>query len=477
MIEGSGDETCTTAGVETRQALRFNIRRVRRVTGLIALWPIAAGFSVGALAFAPFGNDVPNRPVHEAITDRTHTYRQLALFGLILEQVRAQYVTAPSEPDLIRAATEGMFLALDVHSSYLPPARFADLLRQDSGQFGGVGIEAEVNNGIVKVIASVDDSPAERAGIMAGDLVVEVDGRSTVGKTMDEIGAMFLGAVGSDVEITIVRDTVANPIQFSLKRETIKLGAPRLSFERTVPVVRLSSFSDRSSRELAKLIRSLVADAKPAGVILDLRSNIGGPLEQAAQIADAFLAGGAIFYTRGRGEGRIRRYDAVPDDIDALLASVPVIVLVNGGTASAAEVVSGALQDHRRATLVGTRTFGKGVAQNVIVLGQESGMTLTTARIYTPSNRSIQALGIMPDIEIVQTVPATFKGKVSIPGEAGLARHLPGEQGEATFTSLIYVPGNHREDNQLQYAVDLVLGIVHREAFPADPQRFHPANK
>ncbi|WP_163877717.1 S41 family peptidase [Rhizobium laguerreae] len=447
-------------------------KRLPAMARLAAAITVVASCAAAALAQLPLEGGATNERSPETSQKRALSYRQLALFGDVLEQVRNRHVGAPKDQELIRAAIEGMFMALDAHSSYLPPERFDEMRRQDAGKFGGLGIEATVEDGMVKVTAPIEDTPAERAGIKANDRIVEIDGQPTSGKSLEQMGAMFLGEVGSHVEVAIVREGVAKPIRLKLTREFITLGIARLTYVQTVPVIRLTSFSGQSYDGLERVIREAVsrAERSPAGIILDLRNNGGGPIDQARRVADAFLARGAIFYSRGRDENQTSRYEAVPDEIDALITAVPVIVLINGGTASAAEIVAGALQDHRRATLVGTRTFGKGVIQTVIALGEHTGVCLTTARIYTPSNRSIQALGIMPDIEVVQTVPEAFRGKDAIPSEAGLARHLPGEQGEATFTSSIYVPLDRADDQQLQYAVKLILRQAHHEAFPAEPE-------
>ncbi|MBX4973136.1 S41 family peptidase [Rhizobium lentis] len=430
---------------------------------------IVTSSAVAALAFLPVKSDAPDERHGTGSAEGGAAYRELALFGEVLEQVRNRHVDAPKDAQLIRAAIDGMFTTLDAHSSYLPPERFDEIRRQDAGSFDGLGIEATVEDGVVKVTALIEDSPAGRAGIRANDRIVEVDGKPISGQTLEQMPALFLGEVGSTAELAILREGVASPIKLKLRREIITLGIPRLTFEQAVPVIRLASFSEQTQEGMERVIRAAVdgAGRPPAGIILDLRNNGGGPLDQARRVADAFLARGAIFYSRGRDE-RMSRYAAHPDAVDALIAAVPVIVLVNGGTASAAEIVAGALQDRRRATLVGTRTFGKGVVQTVIALGEHAGMSLTTARVYTPSNRSIQALGIEPDIEVVQAVPEAYAGKATVAGEAGLARHLRGEQGEATFTSSIYVPAAHADDEQLQYAIKLILGQVHHAAYPAD---------
>lgn len=433
---------------------------------------VLASSAVAALAFLPLESDAPDERHRAGSAGEGATYRQLALFGEVFEQIRNRHVGAPEDRKLIGAAIEGMFTGLDAHSSYLPPERFDEMRRQDAGRFGGLGIEATVEDGMVKVTALLEDTPAERAGIRANDRIVEVDGQPTSGMRLEQMAALFAGEVGSVAELAILREGVAGLIRLKLTRAIITLGTPLLTYEQSVPVIRLASFSEQTYDGMERVIRAAVSDTRrpPAGIILDLRNNGGGPLDQAWRVADAFLARGAIFYSCGRDQ-RISRYPAHPDGLDALIAAVPVIVLVNGGTASAAEIVAGALQDHRRATLVGTRTFGKGVVQTIVALGGHAGMSLTTARVYTPSNRSIQALGIAPGIEIVQRVPQAFAGVATIAGEAGLARHLRGEQGEATFTSSIYVPADRADDEQLQYAVKLVLGRVHHQAYPADPDQ------
>lgn len=395
-------------------------------------------------------------------------YRQLELFGLVLDRIREEYIEAPDETELIRAAIQGMLSSLDPHSAYLSPESFSDVREDTSGTFGGLGIEVTMEDGLVKVVTPYDDSPAARAGILANDLVVEIDGQQVFGMTLDEAVALMRGEVGTDIDIAISREGVDQLIELTLTRDVIAVAAVRWSYERDVPVVRLARFSAQAYTGLDKAIREIFAEGRPEGIILDLRNNPGGLVDQAQFVADAFLSQGSVVLTRGRLPNQSSRYDARPDDLDALLDGVPVIVLINGGSASAAEIVAGALQDHGRATLVGTRSFGKGSVQSIIPLGFDGAMRLTTARYYTPDNRSIQALGITPDIQVFQDVPEEFQGRDEIIGEAGLAGHIAGEEEEATVGSSVYVPADREADNQLQYAVDLILGVAEDPAYPSD---------
>ncbi|HWJ87870.1 MAG TPA: S41 family peptidase [Pelagibacterium sp.] len=428
---------------------------------LIALVAIAA--SIGPVtAQAPQGQP-----------EQDEFYRQLELFGLVLDRIREEYIETPDETELIRAAIQGMLTSLDPHSAYLSPESFADVREDTSGTFGGLGIEVVMEDGLVKVVTPYDDSPASRAGILANDYVVEIDGQQVMGLTLDEAVEKMRGEIGTDVDLVISREGVNQLIDMTLTRDIIALTVVRWNFERDVPVIRLARFSGQAYGGLDTAIREIFEEndgEAPAGLILDLRNNPGGLVDQAQFVADAFLDKGAVVLTRGRIESQNSRYDARPDELDAMLADVPMIVLINGGSASAAEIVAGALQDQGRATLVGTRSFGKGSVQSIVPLGFDGAMRLTTARYYTPNNRSIQALGITPDVEVFQDVPEEFQGRDLIIGEAGLAGHIQGEtEEEATVGSSVYVPANREDDNQLQYAIDLILGEVQDPAFPPDP--------
>lgn len=402
--------------------------------------------------------------------DPLEIYADLNLFGEIFDRIRAEYVDPPDEQELIRAAIQGMLTSLDPHSGYLPP-QDADEFRQDtSGQFGGLGIEVTMEDGIVKVISPIDDTPAARAGVLANDLIVEIDGVSIQGLTLDQAVEKMRGPVGTDITVTVAREGVDKPLEFKLTRATIAMRAVRWTMEGDVAVLRLARFSAQAYIGIENAIKDIYADrdgVAPKGIILDLRNNPGGLVDQAVYVADAFLKQGAVVLTRGRTEQESARYDAEPDALDEQLKDVPLVVLINGGSASASEIVAGALQDHKRATLVGTRSFGKGSVQSIISLGPDGAMRLTTARYYTPDNRSIQALGITPDIEIRQVVPAEFQGRDEIVGEAGLAGHITIEgQEESTVGSSVYVPAEAADDAQLQYAIKLINGEETNPAYP-----------
>jgi carboxyl-terminal processing protease len=402
--------------------------------------------------------------------DPMEIYADLNLFGEIFDRIRAEYVDPPDEQELIRAAIKGMLRSLDPHSDYLPPQDYSDTREDISGQFGGLGIEVELLDGLVHVVSPIDETPAQRAGIMANDFIVKIDGVDVQGMTLDDAVGKMRGELGTSVVLTIAREGVSDPLEFELTRATISMRAVRWSMEGDVAVLRLLRFSEQAYVGIEKAIKDIYAERKdvpPKGIILDMRNNPGGLVDQSVYVADAFLKQGAVVLTRGRVDEESARYDAKPDALDSKIADVPMVVLINGGSASAAEIVAGALQDHKRATLVGTRSFGKGSVQSIISLGPDGAMRLTTARYYTPSNRSIQALGITPDIEIKQTVPDEFKGRDEIIGEAGLSGHITVEgQEETTVGSSVYVPAEKEKDDQLQYAIRLINGEETNDAFP-----------
>ncbi|MDV3252234.1 S41 family peptidase [Devosia sp. BK] len=414
---------------------------------------------------APAPEDLKKEP-----RDPLEVYSDLNLFGEIFDRIRAEYVDPPDEQELIRAAIQGMLTSLDPHSGYLPPADYDEMREDTSGEFGGLGIEVTMEEGAIKVISPIDETPAAKAGILANDFIVELDGTSIQGLSLDEAVAKMRGPIGTDITVTVVREGVTDPLKFTLTRATIAMRAVRWSMDGDVAVLRLSRFSAQAYIGIENAIKDIYAerDGKaPKGIILDLRNNPGGLVDQAVYVADAFLKQGAVVLTRGRTEAESARYDAQPDPLDAQLADVPLVVLINGGSASASEIVAGALQDHKRATLVGTRSFGKGSVQSIISLGPDGAMRLTTARYYTPDNRSIQALGITPDIEIHQVVPEELQGRDEIVGEAGLAGHIKIEgQEESTVGSSVYVPPEAADDAQLQYAIKLINGGETNAAYP-----------
>ncbi len=402
-------------------------------------------------------------------------YSQLKLFGDVFDRVRKEYVDVPDEKALIQAAIEGMLSSLDPHSGYLSPKNY-DAVREDtSGKFGGLGIELTMQEGVVKVVSPIPDTPASRAGLLANDYIVKLDGAPVMGMTMDKAISQMRGLVGTDITVTVVREGVADPFDVTLTRDFIPLRAVRWFVDNDVGVMRLDQFSEQAFSGIKDAINGIIKqlDGKlPKGLILDLRNNPGGLVDQAVMVADAFLSRGAIVLTRGRTAQESARYDAQPDQLDRLIAKVPLIVLINGGSASASEIVAGALQDQKRAVLVGTRSFGKGSVQSIISLGADGAMRITTARYYTPSNRSIQASGIQPDIKILENVPRELQGRDEIIGEAALAGQIGGgSQKEATSGSSIYVPADRSLDTQLNYAIDLILGNETNPAFPPDPNK------
>jgi carboxyl-terminal processing protease len=400
-------------------------------------------------------------------------YSDLTLFGEVFDRIRAEYVDAPDERELIHAAIQGMLTSLDPHSGYLEPIDYADVQEDTSGQFGGLGIEVTMEEGIIKVVSPIDETPAAKAGILSNDYIVELDGTQVLGLTLDQAVEKMRGPVGSKIKLTVVREGSEEPLQFELARDVIAMRAVRWSLEGDVGVMRLSRFSEQAFVGIQKAIEDMYTERNgvaPKGLILDLRNNPGGLVDQAVYVTDAFLKQGAVVLTRGRLEQESARYDARPDPLDERIAEIPLVVLINGGSASAAEIVAGALQDHKRATLVGTRSFGKGSVQSIISLGPNGAMRLTTARYYTPNNRSIQAAGIHPDITVTQDVPAELEGRDEIIGEAGLAGQIGGGTEEvATSGSSVYVPADKTQDSQLQYAIRLIMGEELNEAFPPKP--------
>lgn len=336
----------------------------------------------------------------QAQTNTSETYRQLDLFGDVFERVRADYVKKVEDEKLIEAAINGMLTSLDPHSSYMSPKSFKDMQVQTRGEFGGLGIEVTMENGYVKVVSPIDDTPAFRAGLKPGDFITHLDSESVQGLTLAEAVEKMRGKINSDIKITIRRKG-REAFDVSITRAVIKIRSVRWRTEGKIGYVRITSFSEQSDdgleRAMKKIKEKLGSELK--GVVLDLRNNPGGLLDQAIKISDAFLDQGEIVSTRSRRAGDAQRFNAKKGD---LASKLPVVVLINGGSASASEIVAGALQDHRRAVILGTRSFGKGSVQTIIPLSGHGAIRLTTARYYTPSGRSIQAKGIEPDIEVKQ---------------------------------------------------------------------------
>lgn len=406
-------------------------------------------------------------------------YEQLDLFGDIFERIRAQYVTDVDESELIEAAIDGMLKSLDPHSSYLSPKDAAQMRVQTRGEFGGLGIEVSQEEGFVKVVSPIDGTPADDAGIEAGDFITHVDGESVLGLTLDKAVELMRGPVGSEIVITVVREGEEEPFDVSIIRDTIKLTAVRSRTEGESVVLRVTTFNDQTTPNLIsgfeKHVEELGGLDKINGVVLDLRNNPGGLLTQAIKVADEFLEKGEIVSTRGRNPEDGERFNATAGD---LTGGKPLVVLINGGSASASEIVAGALQDHRRAIVVGTKSFGKGSVQTVMPLRGDGAMRLTTARYYTPSGRSIQALGVSPDIVVEQPrrQPAAAEDedqpRSAVTGRSRSENDLRGRlsndnslsddeqrQIEADRKKAEDTAKLREEDYQLAYAIDILRGL------------------
>jgi carboxyl-terminal processing protease len=403
------------------------------------------------------------------------TYRQLNLFGDVFERVRADYVEKPDDSKLVESAINGMLAGLDPHSSYMDPKSFRDMQVQTRGEFGGLGIEVTMEDGLVKVVAPIDDTPAAKAGVMANDIITKLDDEQVQGLTLNQAVEKMRGPVNTKIKLTIMRKGQDKPIDVSIVRDVIRVKSVRSHNEgEDVGYIRITQFNEQTTDGLKKAISDLnsqLGSDKIKGYIVDLRNNPGGLLDQAISVSDAFLDKGEIVSTRGRNAEETQRFNARPGD---LTKGKPVIVLINGGSASASEIVAGALQDHKRATLVGTRSFGKGSVQTIIPLGAGNGaLRLTTARYFTPSGRSIQAKGITPDIEVLQDVPEDLKARTDTKGEASLRGHLKAE-GHEESGSQSYVPPDEKDDKALKEGLDLLRGAISDAAFPPNPKAAVP---
>jgi carboxyl-terminal processing protease len=443
---------------------------------LLVLAVLAAGSTMVSLARS-----------QSASAANSEIYRQLDLFGEVLERVRSDYVEKPEDPKLIEAAINGMLTALDPHSAYLNPKHFRDMQVQTRGEFGGLGIEVTMENGVVKVVAPIEDTPASRAGLLSGDLITHLDKEQILGLTLQEAVEKMRGPVNSPITLTIVRKGVEDPFEVKVTRDVIHINPVKFSAEGDdVGYVRVTTFNEQTTANLQKAIEDLKKQLGPKlkGYVIDLRNNPGGLLDQAISVSDAFLDQGAIVLTRGRNLEETQRSNARPGDITN---GQKLVVLINGGSASASEIVAGALQDHHRATIIGTRSFGKGSVQTIIPLGSNGALRLTTARYYTPSGRSIQAKGIAPEVVVEEELPEELKKKSEIQGnrgESNLRGHLKGEyedadgpvgvegegkgKGEGEEGAAVdeeesgsssYVPTDKEKDTQLKFALDLLRGI------------------
>ncbi|GAB6051523.1 S41 family peptidase [Magnetospira thiophila] len=417
-------------------------------TKLIALTLLA-----GLLAFAP-------RVQAEEAKNPAETYELLNLFGDVFERVRANYVEETSDNDLIEAAINGMLKSLDPHSSYMNKKNYGEMQVQTRGQFGGLGIEVTMENGLIKVVSPIDDTPAFRAGLQTNDYLTHLDGEPVMGLTLEQAVEKMRGKVGSDITVTVRREG-QDAFDVTLTRAIIQLRSVRSRAEGEVGYVRITSFSENTSKSLQEAVTKLKEEIgdQLQGYVLDLRNNPGGLLDQAIEVSDSFLDKGEIVSTRSRDPDESQRFNAHPGDITD---AKPLIVLINGGSASASEIVAGALQDHGRALLLGTKSFGKGSVQTIVPLSGHGAMRLTTARYYTPSGRSIQATGIEPDILVPQArieAVETVKGRreADLRGALDQGKNLPVE--EPTDDQ---PPTDQPEmkDYQLLRALDLIKGIA-----------------
>mgnify|MGYP001291489636 FL=1 len=431
---------------------------------------VAGGILAGTLVTTQVAGPL----LAQETSQKANIYEQLDLFGDIFERIRGQYVEEVDAADLIEAAIDGMLTSLDPHSSYLSPDDAADMRVQTRGEFGGLGIEVTQEEGFVKVVSPIDGTPADKAGIEAGDFITHVDGDSVLGLTLDEAVGMMRGVVGSEIVITVAREGETEPFDVTIIRDTIKLTAVRTRVEGQSVVLRVTTFNDQTYGNLADGIAKQIEAAggidQVNGFVLDLRNNPGGLLSQAIRVSDAFLDKGEIVSTRGRDPQDGDRHNATAGD---LAEEKPLVVLINGGSASASEIVAGALQDHRRALVIGTKSFGKGSVQTVMPMRGNGAMKLTTARYYTPSGRSIQALGISPDIIVEQPrrVAEQNEEEDDTPRRSRSEADLRGSLNNDSLTEdeILQIEADRekaetaaklrKDDYQMAYAIDILKGL------------------
>ena len=394
------------------------------------------------------------------------TYRLMQLFGSVFERVRADYVERPSDRDLVESAINGMLSSLDPHSSYMSPEGFKEMQVTTKGEFGGLGIEVTMESGLVKVVSPIDDTPAARAGLQTGDLITHIDDEAIQGLTLSEAVKKMRGPVGSDIKIKVFREG-KDPFDVTITRAVIKIRSVRSHLEGDIGYVRITSFNEQAFQGLDKALKTLNKDLKKdgkamRGLVLDLRNNPGGLLDQAISVSDAFMSGGEVVSIRSEQHPeKAQRFNARPGD---LMNNLPIVVLINGGSASASEIVAGALQDHGRAIIMGTKSFGKGSVQTIIPLssGKDGAMRMTTSRYYTPSGRSIQAVGVSPDIDVPQSTlevlePASQRRERDLRGALDKDNGTAADAKANAEDSAAVEP--EKKDYQLNRAVDLIKGI------------------
>lgn len=396
------------------------------------------------------------------------TYSQLNLLGDVFERVRTDYVEKPDDSKLVEAAISGMVTSLDPHSRYMNDKAWREMQETTHGEFGGLGIEVTMEDGVIKVVAPMDDTPAAKVGIMSGDLITHINDEAVQGLTLEQAVNKMKGPVNTTTRLKILRNGTEQPIDVSITRAVIQVRPVRYHTDGgDIGYIRITDFSEQTTEGLRKAITDISKQIPPeklAGYVVDLRNNPGGLLDQAVSVSAAFMARGEVVSTRGRTPEETQRFTARTGD---LIKGKPLVVLINGGSASASEIVAGALHDHKRATLIGTRSFGKGSVQTIIPLGSGKGaLALTTARYFTPSGRSIQATGITPDIQVLQDVPDELKARSEIKGEASMRGHLSAEGAEQTG-SQSYVPPNEKDDKALGAAYNLLRGVTVNVEMPS----------
>ena len=406
---------------------------------------------------------------------RSDAYTQLNLFGNVFERIKTSYVEKPDDSKLMEGAINGMISALDPHSRYMNEKGWSDMQETTHGEFGGLGIEVTMEDGLVKVVTPIDDTPAAKAGILSGDVITQIDDEQIQGMTLEQAVGRMKGPANSKIRLKVARKNSAAPVEIAIVREIIRVRPVRHKTDGgDIGYIRITRFNEQTTDGLKKAIANISKEIpadKLAGYVVDLRNNPGGLLDQAVSVSSAFMSRGEVVSTRGRTAEETQRFTARGGDITK---GKPLVVLINGGSASASEIVAGALRDHKRATLIGTRSFGKGSVQTIIPLGAGNGaLALTTARYFTPSGRSIQAQGIAPDIEVLQDVPDELKSRAELKGEASMRGHLAADGAEQAG-SQAWVPPNDKDDKALNAAFNLLRGVTVNANAPAMAKRAVP---
>ena len=406
---------------------------------------------------------------------RSDAYTQLNLFGNVFERIKTSYVEKPDNSKLMEGAINGMISALDPHSRYMNEKGWSDMQETTHGEFGGLGIEVTMEDGLVKVVTPIDDTPAAKAGILSGDVITQIDDEQIQGMTLEQAVGRMKGPANSKIRLKVARKNSAAPVEIAIVREIIRVRPVRHKTDGgDIGYIRITRFNEQTTDGLKKAIANIAKEIpadKLAGYVVDLRNNPGGLLDQAVSVSSAFMNRGEVVSTRGRTAEETQRFTARGGDITK---GKPLVVLINGGSASASEIVAGALRDHKRATLIGTRSFGKGSVQTIIPLGAGNGaLALTTARYFTPSGRSIQAQGIAPDIEVLQDVPDELKSRAELKGEASMRGHLAADGAEQAG-SQAWVPPNDKDDKALNAAFNLLRGVTVNANAPTMAKRAVP---